>query len=173
VETALADDPWRAIGELHLFAPDRRSPVFLSIVSLAAERGLPLLVHSDPAVIDSLFEHAPQARVIWAHAGAYPYPPLLADYLGRYPNLYADLSVREDQIAPGGELDPAWWRLLVGHPDRFLVGVDTYSPARWGRFGEVTAAIRGWLDQLPPDVAERIARGNAQRIFATGDGVRD
>lgn len=168
VQAALETGPWRAVGELHLFAPDRRSPVFLEVVRIASERGLPLLVHADPAVIDSLFEHAPGARVIWAHAGAYPYPPLLADYLARYPNLYADLSVREDRIAPGGDLDPDWWNLLTSYPDRFLIGVDTYSAGRWARFGQVTEAIRAWLEQLPPDVAAAIAHGNARRLFGLG-----
>ena len=79
VEQTLAEGPWRAVGELHLFAEDRRSPVFLRIVQLAASRGLPLLLHCDPAVIDTLFEQVPEATVIWAHAGAYPYPPLLRD----------------------------------------------------------------------------------------------
>jgi hypothetical protein len=168
VRAALETGPWRAIGELHLFAPDRGSAVFLEVVRIAVEWGLPLLVHADPAVIDSLFEHAPRARVIWAHGGAYPYPPLLADYLARYPNLYADLSVREDRIAPGGDLDPAWWTLLTSHPDRFLVGVDTYSAGRWARFGQIAEAIRGWLEQLPPEVADAIARGNARRLFGLG-----
>ena len=81
VEQTLAEGPWRGVGELHLFAEDRRSPVFLRIVELATSRGLPLQLHCDPAVIDTLFEQVPEATVIWAHAGAYPYPPLLRDYL--------------------------------------------------------------------------------------------
>ena len=81
VEAELDRGPWRGIGELHIFAEQRRSPVFLRIVELATARGLPLLMHCDPVVIDTLFDHAPDATVIWAHAGAYPYPSLLRDYL--------------------------------------------------------------------------------------------
>ncbi|MCU0842350.1 MAG: amidohydrolase [Thiobacillaceae bacterium] len=165
VERQLETGPWRGVGELHLFAAQRHSPVFRSVVELAARRGLPLQVHADPAVIDALFEHVPQARVIWAHAGAYPYPPLIADYLRRYPNLLVDLSVRDEHIAPAGRLDPEWMLLLMEFPDRFLVGVDTYSAERWRRFGEVAGRIRGWLAQLPPEVAERIAVQNARRLF--------
>jgi hypothetical protein len=166
VEKRLAEASWRGIGELHIFAKDRHSPVFLRILELAAAHSLPLLMHCDPAVIDSIFEHAPEATVVWAHAGAYPYPPLLRDYLGRYPNLYIDLSVRDERIAPSGAIDPAWEWLLMEFPDRFLVGVDTYRTERWGSYPEVVERIRDWLEQLPEEASEAIRYRNGERIFA-------
>lgn len=168
VEEALAAGPWRGVGELHIFAPHRHSAVFRRIAESAARRGLPLQIHGDPAVIDALFDYVPGAKVIWAHAGAYPYPPLLADYLERYPGLHVDLSMRDERLAPEGVLSPEWAALLTEHPDRFLVGVDTYSVARWRRFDEVTGRIRDWLAQLPPQVAEQIAFRNAERLFSGG-----
>lgn len=165
VRQALADDRWRGIGELHLFAAQRRSPVFHALVRIAAERGLPLLMHCDPSVIDTLFEIAPKATVIWAHAGAYPYPPLLRDYLERHPTLHVDLSVRDARVAPGGELDPAWENLLLEFPDRFLVGVDTYWTGRWFETAAIAATMRGWLAQLPDEVARAIAWDNPARLF--------
>ena len=165
VEKALNNGPWQGIGELHIFALDRYNPVFLRLVELAASRSLPLLMHCDPAVIDALFRHAPQAKVIWAHAGAYPFPPLLRDYLQRYPNLYVDLSVREERIAPDGELLPEWEWLLSEYADRFLVGVDTYRTDRWAQYPVVAGQIRDLLDQLPVEVAKAIASGNARRLF--------
>ena len=168
LERALAEGPWRAVGELHLFAEDRYSPVFLRIVELATSRGLPLQLHCDPAVIDAVFERQPQARVIWAHAGAYPYPPLLSDYLRRYPNLYVDLSVRDRRIAPGGELDAEWELLFLEFPERFMVGVDTYRTERWERFAEVVGEIHAWLDRLPAAVSSEIAHRNAFRLFGPG-----
>lgn len=164
---ALEQGPWRGVGELHLFAPHRRSRVFQGVVQLATSRGLPLLMHCDPAVIDALFEQAPEARVIWAHAGRYPYPTLLRDYLDRYPGLNIDLSVREERMAPGGQLDPEWELLLLEYPDRFLVGVDTYRTERWGRYSQVARRIRNWLRQLPDEVSESVAYGNAARLFGT------
>jgi hypothetical protein len=165
VEQALAKGPWRAVGELHLFAEDRRRPVFLGIVELATSRDLPLQLHCDPAVIDALFEQAPEATVIWAHAGAFPYPPLLRDYLERYPGLYIDLSVRDQRIAPDGELDPQWELLLLEYSERFMVGVDTYRTNRWHTFAEVVSQIRNWLGQLPDEVSAAIAYRNAARLF--------
>jgi hypothetical protein len=165
VQQALAQGRWRGVGELHIFAQQRHSPVFLRIVDLSTAQGLPLLMHCDPAVIDSLFEHRPDATVIWAHAGAYPYPALLADYLQRYPRLYVDLSVRDERIAPGGVLDGEWEILLMEHASRFLIGVDTYRTERWGEYGAATALIRGWLTQLPASVALQLAHDNAARLF--------
>lgn len=172
VRTQLRAGPWQGIGELHLFAGDRHSPVFRQLVELAVQHDLPLLLHCDPAVIDSLYEHAPGATVIWAHGGAYPWPPLLHDYLERYPKLYVDLSVRDARIAPDGVLDPAWTPLLLEQSDRFLIGVDTFSTRRWQQFGDVARGIRGWLLQLPEDVAEHIAQRNAQSLFGNGTGAQ-
>jgi hypothetical protein len=170
IEQTLADGPWRAVGELHLFAEDRRSPVFLRIVELATSRGLPLLLHCDPAVIDTLFERVPEATVIWAHAGSYPYPPLLRDYLQRYPDLYIDLSVRDQRVAPDGQLDPQWELLLLEYSERFMVGVDTYSTKRWHAYAEVVSQIHNWLDQLPDEVSGALAYRNAARLFGQSVG---
>ncbi|WP_158675321.1 amidohydrolase family protein [Thiohalobacter thiocyanaticus] len=165
VERQLKSGPWRGIGELHIFAADRRSPVLRRLAELAVAHELPLLLHADPAVVDTLYETVPGVTLIWAHAGTYPYPDLLADYLERYPRLHVDLSVRDGRIAPEGELAPDWYRLLVEYPDRFLLGVDTFSLARWQDYDRVVAGIRQWLAQLPPEVLERLARGNAARLF--------
>lgn len=167
VRQALNEGAWRGLGELHIFAEQRHSPVFKQLVTIATAHKLPLLMHSDPAVIDSLFEHQPNATVIWAHAGAYPYPALLTDYLKRYPRLHIDLSVRDDRVAPDGQLDDAWSWLLMEHADRFLVGVDTYRTERWRDYGTTTKKIRQWLAQLPTDVAEQIRHVNAERILNT------
>jgi predicted TIM-barrel fold metal-dependent hydrolase len=158
---------WHGLGELHVFAEHRQSEVLLNIVSIAAERKLPLLMHCDPAVIDSIYEHRPDVRVIWAHAGVYPYPQLLQDYLERYQQLYIDLSVRDERIAPQGRLDPEWEKLLWSYPDRFMVGVDTYSAGRWKQYDVVAANIRSWLAQLPAEIASKIAYHNAVQVFKT------
>ncbi|MBT8128859.1 MAG: TatD family hydrolase [Gammaproteobacteria bacterium] len=165
IEAQLKQGSWRGIGELHLFARDRHSPVFTRIIQLAQHYRLPLLLHADPAVIDTVYEKAPGHPVIWAHAGTFPYPDLIADYLARYPALRVDLSVRDQRIAPDGILRDDWYELFVRYPDRFMVGVDTYSLSRWHSFDQAVANIRGWLRQLPADVAMRLAYDNAAALF--------
>ncbi len=165
IEAQLKQGNWRGIGELHLFAKDRHSPVFKQIIELAQHYRLPLLLHADPAVIDTVYEQAPLQPVIWAHAGTFPYPDLIADYLARYPALRVDLSVRDERIAPSGILRDNWYELFVRYPDRFMVGVDTYSLSRWQTYDEAVARIRRWLRELPDDVSSRLAYGNAAALF--------
>jgi predicted TIM-barrel fold metal-dependent hydrolase len=165
IEAELAKGGWRGIGELHLFADNRHSPVFRRIIALAQQYALPLLLHVDPAVIDTLYEIAPKQRVIWAHAGTFPYPDLIADYLRRYPPLRVDLSVRNDRIAPHGELRDEWYELFTTHPERFMIGIDTYSLSRWRAYSKVAERIREWTSQLPEDVALRLIYENAAEAF--------
>lgn len=169
VEQQLEDGPWRGIGELHIFARQRHSPVLRRLVEIAVAHELPLLMHADPAVIDRIYDIAPETKVIWAHAGAYPYPDLLADYLQRYPNLYIDLSVRNERIAPDGVLKDDWYELFIRYPERFLVGVDTFSSNRWREYAAITGTIRNWLQQLPPDVAPQLAYRNALSLLLTAE----
>ncbi len=168
IEAQLDKGTWRGIGELHIFANDRHSPVFHQIVQIAAQRQLPLQIHADPAVIDMVYDITPAQPVLWAHAGTFPYPDLVADYLHRYPALSIDLSVRDDQIAPNGRLNDDWYELFLRFPDRFMVGVDTYSRSRWKDFDSVVESIRTWLAQLPDEVARRLAYDNAAVFFGTG-----
>jgi hypothetical protein len=168
IATQLKQGNWRGIGELHLFAEDRHSPVLTRIIELAQDYRLPLLIHADPAVIDTVYEQAPDHPVIWAHAGTFPYPDLVADYLRRYPALRVDLSVRDERIAPNGILRDDWYELFMRYPNRFMVGVDTYSLSRWHAFDTTVASIRRWLGELPDDVAGRLAYGNAATLFDVG-----
>ena len=128
-------------------------------------QGDPLQIHGDPAVIDTIYDISPSQRVIWAHSGTFPYPDLIADYLKRYPALTVDLSVRNEQIAPNGKISDVWYELFISQPDRFMIGVDTYSVLRWHKFDSSVATIRNWLAQLPDDVAQQIAYDNALALF--------
>lgn len=169
VEKELARGHWRGIGEIHIFAKERHSLVFQQVVEIASRQRLPLLIHGDPAVIDAVYEMRPDQRVVWAHAGTFPYPDLVADYLQRYPMLMIDLSKRDERVAPDGELDDAWYELFVSYPDRFMVGVDTYSLGRWNDFDGAVATTRHWLDQLPDDVARKLSYENAAVLFSIPD----
>lgn len=163
--TQLKQGHWRGIGELHIFAENRHSPAFKRIIQLAREHQLPLMIHGDPAVIDTVYQIAPGITVIWAHGGTFAYPDLLADYLQRYPALMVDLSVRDSRIAPQGRLDEDWYQLFIRYPGRFLLGVDTYAPGRWKNYVDALAKIRHWLGQLPDEVAHQMAYENAIKVY--------
>ena len=167
VEARLAEGAWAGIGELHLFARDADSPVFAALVRMAADNDLMLLIHGDAAVIDRAFEIAPDVRVLWAHLGTVPTPGLVGRTLERHAGraLWVDTSVRDERIAPDGQLLPEWRALFEAHPERFVVAVDTFSTNRWKNYGEVVATIRAWVDTLSPELRERMLWRNAEALF--------
>ncbi|MEW6120273.1 MAG: amidohydrolase family protein [Pseudomonadota bacterium] len=167
VEAALDRARWAGLGELHLFAADAQQPVFEALVKLAAERGIVLLLHGDAAVITHAFSVAPEVRILWTHLGTDPRPEVLEPLLTRHTRLWIDTSVRDERIAPDGQLRPEWRVLFERHPTRFVVAVDTFSTHRWQHYGEVVDAIRHWAGSLPPELQRRLLHDNAAQLFDT------
>ena len=76
-----------------------------------------------------------------------------------------DGAFSRDDIAPDGRLSAEWRALLLEIPDRFMVGTDTFVPERWGIIGSHAGAVRMWLAELPPEIAERIAYKNGEAVL--------
>ena len=165
IETELARSiDWRGIGEFHVFGRDADTPWVKRIVALAVERGLWLHAHCDDAALEILFAHDPRVRIIWAHSGFSTPPAKIAHYLERHPTLVGELSYRYD-VTDGGKLVPAWRALFLAWPDRFVLGSDTWINERWSSYGAIIDYYRGWLAELPVEVASKIARDNGERLF--------
>jgi hypothetical protein len=156
---------YRGIGEFHLSGDAARSPVVREVARLAARHGLFLHCHCDDEAVEILVGLEPGVRVLWAHAGMSSGPDVVGRLVDRHPTLSVELALRSD-VAPGGLLDPAWRALFLRHPERFMVGTDTWVASRWAQVADVHDGIRGWLHQLPPDVAARIGSRNAERLAA-------
>lgn len=166
VEQALKKGFYRGIGELHIFAKDRKSPVLKRIVEIAGERKLFLQVHGDAEILEEIFSIAPNVTVLWAHLGTKPQPEFLQKVLERFPhNLYIDTSVRDKQLLETGKLTKEWRQLFIQNQDRFMVAVDTFSVNRWKTFDSVIKDIHTWLADLPPEVADKLAYRNAYGLF--------
>lgn len=164
---ALQSHPFVGIGELHIFAKDKKSPVLKGLVELAAKKQLPMLIHGDAQVIDEIFSIDPNARILWAHLGTKPEIELLKSMLDKYPqNLWIDTSVRDKQLLASGRLGLDWQQFFTDYPDRFLVAIDTFSVNRWQTYDRVVEDIHRWLKDLPKDVAQKLAKDNAQTFFA-------
>jgi len=161
----LGPGQYRGIGEFHLSGSEARSAVVREVADLARRHGLFLHCHCDVEGVEALLELSDAVPVLWAHAGMSAEPATVERLLERSPRLLVELALRSD-VAPGGLLAPAWQRLFLRHPDRFMVGTDTWIPSRWADLPDVLRATRTWLRQLPPDVAQRIASGNAERLAA-------
>jgi predicted TIM-barrel fold metal-dependent hydrolase len=75
------------------------------------------------------------------------------------------LSYRGGITRSGGTLAAEWRDLFTRYSDRFLLGSDTWINERWAAYDDIMREYRGWLAQLPPVQAQRIASGNAERLF--------
>ncbi len=170
VEARLKANTYAGIGEFHVFGADADLAVMRRLVELAKERKIFLHAHSDADAVERIFKQDPDARVLWAHSG-FDQPDNVRAMLAKHKMLWADLAFRND-YAPYGKLDPAWKRLLLDFPDRFMVGTDTPSPERWYYVVEHAKFSRGWLAELPADVADNIAFRNAERLAAWAQGNR-
>lgn len=164
VEERLKRGLYRGIGEFHLGADDVEAPVVRRFAELAEQGNLFLHAHVDETAMERLLTRYPRVRMIWAHAGMSAAPAAVKRLLDRFPTLWVELSLRGD-VAPGGRLEPAWRALFLKHPDRFMVGTDTWVTSRWETLPQTMQAIREWLAQLPRDVAEQIAFRNGDRLF--------
>jgi hypothetical protein len=133
-----------------------------------------------------LLAYNPKARIVWAHGGSDPLGAMTSVAIGRlmdaHPNLFISLRIFGAQ-APfmnkaltSGGLDPDWKELLTRHADRFMIGTDSFmvsASVRGGgpgvRFAERNTpklqATVHFLSLLPSDVAAKIGRENAMRIY--------
>lgn len=156
---------YRGIGEFHLTGKAADTEWVKKTVDFAVTNELYLHAHADADAVDILMRHNPKARIIWAHTGFGLPADRVAAMLAKYPMLWGELSYRSG-ITDGGRLTPEWRALFERFPDRFLVGSDTWIAERWASYGDIMAGYRAWLAQLPPDIAAKIAHGNARAMFA-------
>lgn len=163
--------PYRGLGEFHLYdSANANGPVARQLMALAEEKSLAILAHVDDAAIDLLMANTPskgqKLGLIWAHTGIGGSPVARVDeLLSRYPRLMGELSYRPGLTCGDGQLCPEWRALLLKHPDRFMIGSDTWVNQRWQSYGELMRGYRTWLGGLPADVARRIAWDNGARLF--------
>ncbi len=159
--------------DLHMEAVPEAMPLPAPLKSPPNPAQLPANIEP----FERLLAHNPRARIIWAHAGAdytgYRTPDLCRRLLRAHPNLYMEIKI--DPEKPGknslltsgasGQLKPEWLKLLQDFPDRFVVGTDQHYP-------EPKAELQRWqavvllLNQLPPDLRQKIGTENANRLFS-------
>lgn len=126
-----------------------------------------------------LLAHNPKARIVWSHVGQEPIqtrgPPLVRRLMRAFPNLYMSFRVTQGGPPRTMALDPElrlkapWIELLREFPDRFMLGSDTFytaaGPGDRGGKGQGLDNLRALVDQLPPELASRVASENAIRLY--------
>ena len=135
----------------------------------------PIDLHENIPAFERLLAHNPRAAIVWAHAGSdntgYRTAELCRVLLRAHANLYMQIKV--DPENPGknypldavsGALKPEWRRLFQAFPERFLIGTDQHYPMPAAGLQRWQAAVL-LLNQLPAGIREKIAGGNARKIY--------
>ena len=157
---------YRGIGEFHIYGKSAESDWVKKMVDFAVERNLYLHAHCDEEALLILFKHNPKAKIIWAHTGFSVAPARVAGLLDEHKDaLWGELSYRGGITGGDGKLTSDWRNLFGRYSDRFLLESDTWINERWFGYDTIFKEYRGWLAQLPSDQAQRIASGNALRLF--------
>lgn len=191
LETNLQAGQIKGIGELFVYktkagpqyseyAAD--SPIMQRLWSLSVKYGAPLNVHmmNNPgkvAEMERLLASDRKGTWVWAHAG-WPAtdPSMFRALLQKHSNLYIELSTRLSiykslydaydpfPIDENGILKQSWKDLFQEFPDRFVIGTDLGKPSL-SDYSDLIMLWRQILDQLPPDVAAKMAYQNAEALL--------
>lgn len=189
----LYPEVWRGLGEIltrhdDLTAltqgevPRADHPALMRVYQLAAERSLPVLLHSnvtskrerEPLYVGELegaLAKNPETRFIWAHAGASASVeryqrelPFLLDEVERllkeHDNLWIDLSwtIVDDYLLDDGEPSAEWVALIERFPERFVIGSDVLGS--FDGLPDVGEKLQRFLAALESGTRERVARTN-------------
>lgn len=149
-----------------------------AIYALVAKYGSVLRIHlqHDPktmAEFETVLSSDRRGRVVWNQCGSNTAADYSRALLERHTNLFCEISWRFPPVTrpefadrymfdrQGPKLD--WLKLIEDFPDRFMYGND-------GHLGETydcgtISFRRNLLPFLHPDTAEKIASGNAKRVF--------
>lgn len=157
---------YRGVGEFHLHGRAAASDWVRKVVDFTVDKELYLHAHADAEAVEILIGHNAKSRIIWAHTGFSLAPERVAVLLDKHAALWGELSYRGGITDDAGTLTPAWRALFERYPDRFLIGSDTWTNDRWANYGAIINSYRRWLAQLPPEIAGKIAHGNAKALFA-------
>lgn len=167
LEARLETYPHEGIGEFHIHRLDTSDePLFRKIIKMAKDRDIYLHVHSGAEPIRWLYGLDPDVKIIWAHAGLSTPASEVYALMEEFPDLLADTSLREWEIAgPGDKLSPEWVEIILDFQDRLMIGSDTWVNSQWENYSAIMDMNRLWLSQFPREIAEKLAYKNAERVF--------
>lgn len=169
-------------------APHVNGPAFLDVFDLAAEEGLPVLVHhnitaqSEERVLyrkelEEALAHNRKCNIIWAHIGIsrrveiQNLVAIASELLDAHPNLYVDISWLvfdyyfldrfPNNYMDGDSLDD-WAAFMDKYQDRVLIGTDKVG--HWATYPAEVVKYYKLLDKLSPDVARKVCRDNVLKL---------
>jgi hypothetical protein len=184
----LANGLYFGVGEIHFmggFLPKPNNAVFLGLMDLAKKYQVPALIHvdaSDENYFLGICKQHPLVRIIFAHAGGNLKPHHIKSIMEQCPNVWVDFAARDDWRYGGltdekGVLIPAWKKLVLNYPDRFITGTDPVwrvtrtqswdeSDDGWDHYAQLFKYHQAWLNDLPDEVHKKIAWDNVQTLLS-------
>ncbi|WP_198022619.1 twin-arginine translocation signal domain-containing protein [Anaerovibrio sp. RM50] len=188
-------DFWRGIGEImsrhddltaHTYGevPHMDGGGFLGIYDVAAQKGLPVLVHHNITAqnterilylheLKNALAYNRQCNIIWAHIGisrqveVKELPQIAHELLRDNKNLWMDISWLvydhyfldkfPDNYYDGNTMED-WVELIERHPDRFLLGTDKVG--HWQTYPAEVMKYYPLLDKLKPSTVAAICHNN-------------
>lgn len=134
--------------------------------------------------LENLLSYNRKAKIVWAHGGTDHLGDFSAATIGglmdKHPNLYVSLKVSgprartQNKLFSPGALDSAWRSVLSRHSDRFVIGTDNFYADPKGSGPTIEFSKRApprlqatgvFLSLLPADLAQKIGRDNALRLY--------
>jgi len=166
------------------------NPALDRLLEFAGEAGLVAIMHNDVDMpfpkpgqdpyqvlqLRDLIKRHPRTTIIWAHAGLGRVVRPVKDQLSimdralsnpDLKNLYIDLSWDEvaKYVVASPEAIAATADLIKRYPDRFLFGTDEVAPSDQQKYLKVYDMYAPLFAALPPDVSEKVRKGNYERLF--------
>jgi len=168
--------------DLHMEAIETAAPMPENLKQ-ACDKNPDQLTPTIPS-LEQLLAHNRITRIVWQHVGwdnvGQMKPVLLDRLLRQNKNLFMALRVerRPNQVGGGGpmpnrivdtnaNIHPEWLKLMTDHQDRLVIGSDEFV----GPSGKEPKGAASYTDtwamvsRLPPDIAAKIGRENALRIY--------
>lgn len=152
--------------------------------------GLDRLSEANPSTInenidgfEKLLLHNRNTRIVWQHIGCDNTGKMTIGLLRRllelHSNLYLAIKVDEKQLAFDGsplpnrivndnsQIKPEWLKLFQEFPERFVTGSDSFisAPTKQTEANKAFRLTWNVVEQLPGDLAEKIGRDNALKIY--------
>jgi len=170
--------------DLHLAAITRDTPTPPLFRQLSPNN--PTQLKENIAAFERLLDHAKDARIVWAHSGAdqtgHSTPALYKRLMQAHTNLVLQLKIgatttpgrsmfsQNDVLDESDKIRAEWLDVIRSFSDRIVLGGDNFHSAPgartpFARPQDNAPRARILLQQLPADLAKKLASENAIRLY--------
>lgn len=173
--------------DLHIDAITRDTPTPPPYRQLSPNN--PTQLKENVAAFERLLDHAKDAKFVWAHSGAdqtgHSTPALYKRLMQAHANLILQLKIgatttpgksmfsQNDVLGDGDKVRPEWLDIMRTFSARIVLGGDNFHSAPgartpFARPQDNAPRARILLQQLPADLAKKVASENAIRVYKLG-----